>query len=47
VHVCVAGPDGHELRALRLPGDRTAVRERSVTRDQHPEQVHRAGGPPA
>jgi competence/damage-inducible protein CinA-like protein len=47
VHVCVAGPDGHELRALRLPGDRTAVRERSVTRAMHLLRVLVAGGPPA
>ena len=47
VHLCVAGPDGHELRALRLPGSRAAVRERSVTRAMHLLRVLVAGGPSA
>ncbi len=47
VHLCVAGPDGHELRALRLPGTRTVVRERSVTMAMHLLRVLLVGGPPA
>jgi competence/damage-inducible protein CinA-like protein len=47
VHICVAGPDGTELRALRLPGSRTAVRERSVTRAMHLLRTMLVGGPPA
>ena len=47
VHLCVAGPDGHELRALRLPGTRSAVRERSVTMAMHLLRVLLVGGPPA
>jgi len=47
VHLCVAGPDGHELRALRLPGSRSAVRERSVTQAMHLLRVLTVGGPPA
>ncbi|HVD27299.1 MAG TPA: competence/damage-inducible protein A [Mycobacteriales bacterium] len=47
VHICVAGPDGTELRALRLPGSRTAVRERSVTRAMHLLRAMLVGGPPA
>jgi nicotinamide-nucleotide amidase len=47
VHLCVAGPDGHELRALRLPGDRAVVRDRSVTQAMHLLRVLVAGGPPA
>jgi nicotinamide-nucleotide amidase len=47
VHVCVAGPDGRESRALRLPGSRTAVRERSVTRAMHLLRALVVGGPPA
>jgi nicotinamide-nucleotide amidase len=47
VHLCVAGPDGAQLRALRLPGSRTAVRERSVTMAMHLLRVLLVGGPPA
>jgi nicotinamide-nucleotide amidase len=47
VHICVAGPDGTELRALRLPGSRTAIRERSVTRAMHLLRAMLVGGPPA
>ena len=47
VHLCVAGPDGRELRALRLPGSRSAVRERSVTRAMHLLRATLLGGPPA
>jgi nicotinamide-nucleotide amidase len=47
VHLCVAGPDGQEARALRLPGSRTAVRERSVTMAMHLLRELLLGGPPA
>jgi nicotinamide-nucleotide amidase len=47
VHICVAGPDGRELRALRLPGSRTSVRERSVTMAMHLLRAQLVGGPPA
>ncbi|SNR61646.1 competence/damage-inducible protein A [Blastococcus mobilis] len=47
VHLCVAGPDGRQLRALRLPGSRTAVRERSVTMAMHLLRASLVGGPPA
>jgi competence/damage-inducible protein CinA-like protein len=47
VHLCVVGPDGAQSRALRLPGSRDAVRERSVTRAMHLLRVLLLGGPPA
>jgi competence/damage-inducible protein CinA-like protein len=47
VHVCVLHPDGAEARALRLPGSRAAVRERSVTRAMHLLRSLLVGGPPA
>jgi nicotinamide-nucleotide amidase len=47
VHVCVAGPDGREARALQLPGSRTAVRERSVTMAMHLLRQILLGGPKA
>ncbi|WP_116452126.1 competence/damage-inducible protein A [Blastococcus litoris] len=47
VHLCVAGPAGPELRALRLPGSRSAVRERTVTRAMHLLRWTLLGGPPA
>jgi competence/damage-inducible protein CinA-like protein len=47
VHLCVAGPDGRELRALRLAGSRAVVRERSVTMAMHLLRVLLLGGPPA
>ena len=47
VHLCVAGPDGEQLRALRLPGGRAAVRQRSVTMAMHLLRVLLVGGPPA
>jgi competence/damage-inducible protein CinA-like protein len=47
VHVCVAGPDGQQARALRLPGSRAVVRERSVTVAMHLLRALLAGGPPA
>jgi nicotinamide-nucleotide amidase len=47
VHVCVAGPGGRQLRALRLPGSRSVVRDRSVTMTMHLLRVLLVGGPPA
>jgi nicotinamide-nucleotide amidase len=47
VHLCVAGPDGRDARSLRLPGSRTAVRERSVTMAMHLLRGLLLGGPPA
>jgi nicotinamide-nucleotide amidase len=47
VHLCVVGPEGPELRALRLPGSRAVVRERSVTMAMHLLRVLLVGGPPA
>ena len=47
VHICVAGPDGREARALHLPGSRTAVRERSVTMAMHLLRQVLLGGPAA
>jgi len=47
VHLCVTGPGGPELRALRLPGGRAAVRDRSVTMALHLLRVLLVGGPPA
>jgi nicotinamide-nucleotide amidase len=47
VHVCVAGPDGRQLRALRLPGSRSVVRERSVTMAMHLLRASLVGGPSA
>jgi nicotinamide-nucleotide amidase len=31
VHVALAGPDRAEVRSLRLPGDRAAIRHAAVT----------------
>ena len=47
VHLCVARATGTEARALRLPGSRQAVRERSVTRAMHLLRGLLVGGPPA
>ncbi len=47
VHVCVVGPDARLVRALRLRGSRTAVRERSVTMALHLLRELLRGGPPA
>lgn len=47
VHICVAGPDGRESRALRLPGSRSTVRERSVTMAMQLLRWTLVGGPPA
>jgi nicotinamide-nucleotide amidase len=46
VHLCIAGPDGRELRALRLSGSRSAVRERSVTVAMQLLRWMLLGGPP-
>jgi competence/damage-inducible protein CinA-like protein len=47
VHLCVAGPGRRESRALVLPGSRSTVRERSVTRAMHLLRALLLGGPPA
>jgi competence/damage-inducible protein CinA-like protein len=47
VHLCVVDRDGAHPRALRLPGSRTAVRERSVTMAMHLLRERLLGGPPA
>jgi nicotinamide-nucleotide amidase len=47
VHLCVDGPEGRESRRLRLPGSRSAVRERSVTMAMHMLRVLLVGGPAA
>jgi competence/damage-inducible protein CinA-like protein len=47
VHVCALGPDGRESRALRLPGPRAVVRDRSVTVAMHLLRALLLGGPPA
>jgi nicotinamide-nucleotide amidase len=47
VHLCVAGPDGRDSRAVVLPGSRTAVRERSVTLAMHMLRALLLGGPKA
>jgi nicotinamide-nucleotide amidase len=47
VHLCVAGPDAREARAVVLTGSRTAVRERSVTLALHLLRHLLLGGPEA
>ncbi len=47
VHLCVAGPDGRDARAVVLPGSRSAVRERSVTMAMHLLRATLLGGPRA
>src|SRR5215213_157396 len=47
VHLCVAGPEGRESRAVVLTGSRTAVRERSVTLAMHLLRALLVGGPKA
>jgi PncC family amidohydrolase len=47
VHLCVAGPDGHQARAVRFSGSRTVVRERSVTLALHLLRHLLLGGPEA
>jgi nicotinamide-nucleotide amidase len=45
VHLCAAGPDGRRARSVALPGDRQAVRERSVTVAMQLLRVLLRGGP--
>jgi nicotinamide-nucleotide amidase len=45
VHLCAAGPDGQRARSVLLPGDRSAVRERSVTVALHLLRRLLRGGP--
>jgi nicotinamide-nucleotide amidase len=45
VHLCAAVPDGELARSVVLPGDRPAVRERSVTVAMHLLRVLLLGGP--
>jgi competence/damage-inducible protein CinA-like protein len=47
VHLDVVGPDGRQARSLVLPGSRSAVRERSVTRAMHLLRALLTGGPRA
>ncbi|MGY1727716.1 competence/damage-inducible protein A [Geodermatophilus sp. SYSU D01062] len=47
VHLCAAGPMGQQARSVRLPGSRTAVRERSVVLAMHMLRELLLGGPPA
>ena len=47
VHLCAVGPSGAEARSVRLPGSRTAVRERSVVLAMQMLRRLLLGGPPA
>jgi competence/damage-inducible protein CinA-like protein len=47
VHLCAVGPSGTQARSVRLPGSRTAVRERSVVLALHLLRELLLGGPPA
>ncbi|MCV2491203.1 competence/damage-inducible protein A [Geodermatophilus sp. YIM 151500] len=47
VHLCAAGPDGRQSRAVVLPGSRTTVRDRSVTLALHLLRQLLLGGPVA
>lgn len=47
VHLCAEGPDGAVARSVRLPGSRTAVRERSVVLAMQMLRELLLGGPPA
>ncbi|MGY1716720.1 competence/damage-inducible protein A [Geodermatophilus sp. SYSU D01106] len=47
VHLCAVGPSGQQARSVRLPGSRTAVRERSVVLALHMLRQLLLGGPPA
>jgi nicotinamide-nucleotide amidase len=47
VHLCVAGPDRRDARAVVLPGSRAQVRERSVTLAMHLLRALLLGGPRA
>jgi nicotinamide-nucleotide amidase len=45
VHLCAVGRDGRQVRSLRLPGSRDAVRTRSVVVAMHLLRVLLLGGP--
>jgi competence/damage-inducible protein CinA-like protein len=47
VHLCAVGPDGRQEKSLRLGGDRSAVRARSVVLAMHLLRVLLLGGPSA
>ncbi len=47
VHLCAIGPSGTEARSVRLPGSRTAVRERSVVLAMQVLRHLLLGGPAA
>lgn len=47
VHLCAVGPDGQQARSLRLPGDRSAVRTRTVAYAMQLLRQLLLGGPPA
>ncbi|MGY1666860.1 competence/damage-inducible protein A [Geodermatophilus sp. SYSU D00696] len=47
VHLSVIGPSGAQARSVRLPGSRTAVRERAVVLALHLLRQLLIGGPPA
>jgi nicotinamide-nucleotide amidase len=47
VHLCVVGPDARQARSVRLPGDRDAVRTRSVVLALQLLRQLLLGGPPA
>ncbi|MGK5171456.1 competence/damage-inducible protein A [Geodermatophilus sp. CPCC 205761] len=47
VHLCAVGPDGTQPRSVVLPGDRAAVRHRSVTLAMHMLRQLLLGGTPA
>ncbi|MGY1708955.1 competence/damage-inducible protein A [Geodermatophilus sp. SYSU D00758] len=47
VHLCAVGPDGRQPRSVVLPGDRAAVRHRSVTLAMHMLRQLLLGGPAA
>jgi nicotinamide-nucleotide amidase len=47
VHICAVGPDGRRAKSVRLPGNRAAVRSRTVTYALHLLRELLLGGPPA
>jgi competence/damage-inducible protein CinA-like protein len=47
VHLCVTGPDGSSSKAVRIGGNRAAVRDRSVTIALQLLRAALLGGPPA
>ena len=47
VHLCAVGPEGWQVRSLRVPGTRTAVRARSVVVALHVLRALLLGGPAA